>query len=305
MQQRRGIARIPGVDRRLGGLNRQVIHDLHRAGQEPGGHEARDGVARGFERRVRRQHRPVASGLGIRRSVIVSATPKSPSDPMKPPSRSGPTASRLRPPSDTTVPSGEHGPQPQHVVERHAVPEAVRSAGIEGDVAANRADRLARRIGRVVEPEARRGRGDVEIDDARLHDGHPIDRVHLEDAIEAVEGDDDAVGEGHGAAGQARAAAAGDEGHAGQMAQPDGLDDLVGRGREHDRARASVERGQPVGLEGRERARRGDQPGRRQEAGERRQELDLSHRAMVMGIGARRHGVDYTGRPTHRAPELS
>ena len=54
-----------------------------------------------------------------------------------------------------------------------------------------------------------------------------------------------------------------------------------------------------------ERARRGDQPGRRQEAGERRQELGLSHRAMVMGIGARRHGVDYTGRGTDRAPDLS
>ena len=40
----------------------------------------------------------------------------------------------------------EHDAQPEHVVGRHAVPEAMRAPGVEGDVAANRAHRLARGI---------------------------------------------------------------------------------------------------------------------------------------------------------------
>ena len=50
----------------------------------------------------------------------------------------------------------EHDAHAEHVIGRHAVPEAVRAAGVERDVAANRADRLARGIRRVVQA-VRRG----------------------------------------------------------------------------------------------------------------------------------------------------
>ena len=41
---------------------------------------------------------------------------------------------------------------PKHVVHRQAVLEAVHAAGVFGDVAADRAGDLARRVGRVVQP---------------------------------------------------------------------------------------------------------------------------------------------------------
>ena len=95
-------------------------------------------------------------GRATSRSVISSATPNSPSDPTNSPARSGPACSRLSPPSDDQGPVGEHCANAKHVVRGHAVPEAVRAAGVERDVAANRADLLARRVGRVVEPVRRR-----------------------------------------------------------------------------------------------------------------------------------------------------
>ena len=56
-QHRRGVERIAGVDRGLGRLDRQVVHDLHRAGQQPGADDARHGVAGGLERVGRRRAR--------------------------------------------------------------------------------------------------------------------------------------------------------------------------------------------------------------------------------------------------------
>ena len=34
------------------------------------------------------------------------------------------------------------------------------------------------------------GPGHIEIDDTRFHDRHPIDRINLQNAVQAVEGDD-------------------------------------------------------------------------------------------------------------------
>ena len=163
------------------------------------------------------------------------------------------------------------------MVQRHAVAEAVGAAGIEGDVAADGADRLARRIGRVVEAERNRRRRDVEVDHAGLDHGDAIDRVDLEDAGQPVERDDDAVDVRHRPAGQAGAAAAGDERHAGLGAQAHDRDDLVGRVRQDDGARTRPERRQAVRLEGGQAGRRGDDPGRRHHPGERRQQLGRTH----------------------------
>src|SRR3984893_18378775 len=62
------------------------------------------------------------------------------------------------------------------------------AAGIFGDVAADRAGNLARRIGRVVQT-VRRGRlADRQIAHAALHDGSARDRIHFDDGIELCEG---------------------------------------------------------------------------------------------------------------------
>ena len=96
-----------------------------------------------------------------------------------------------------------------------ALGEAVRPAGVVGDVAADRARLLAARVGREVQAVARRRRGDRSrlstpgSTHARRAAGS-TDRIRF---IFVVDDDHRAVGR-HGAAGQAGARAAGDERHA-------------------------------------------------------------------------------------------
>ena len=44
-QDRPGVLRVAGVDRGLGGLDRQPVHDLHRGGQDPRGDDGGHGRA--------------------------------------------------------------------------------------------------------------------------------------------------------------------------------------------------------------------------------------------------------------------
>ena len=55
-QHRRGVERIAGVDGGLRRLDRQVVHDLHRPGQQPGADDARHRVAGGLERAIGGEH---------------------------------------------------------------------------------------------------------------------------------------------------------------------------------------------------------------------------------------------------------
>ena len=82
---------------------------------------------------------------------------------------------------------------------------------------------------------------------------------------------------GHGAARQAGAAAARHERDARRVAQPHGVDDLVGGFGEDDGARASAVGRQPIGFVGRQRARAGEQPVGRNQAAERRQQVLAVH----------------------------
>ncbi len=93
-----------------------------------------------------------------------------------------------------------------------------------------------------------------------------------------------------GAARQAGAAAARDEGHARAMAEPHGLDHFVGRLGQDDRARARAKRGQAVGLERGKPARRRQQPRRRQDPGERRDEIVGLHREGIIRQSCRSAG---------------
>ena len=61
-----------------------------------------------------------------------------------------------------------------------AIGETVRAAGVVGDVAADRADLLARRIGRKMKPHRRQLFREVEIDHPGLDPRNPVDRVDLE-----------------------------------------------------------------------------------------------------------------------------
>ena len=204
--------------------------------------------------------------------MISSATPNRPSDPTNSPPRSAPGLLEAVAPERRDGPVAEHDAHPEHVVGRHAVPEAVRAPGVERDVAADRADRLARGVRRVVQPVRRGQCGDREIDDAGFDDGEAGRRVEPQHAVHAVQGDDDAVLDRHGAAREARAAAAGHERHARRMTGAHGLDDLVGRFGEHHGTRPRAVGRQAIGLVGGQRAGARQQPIGRNESRERREE---------------------------------
>ncbi len=155
---------------------------------------------------------------------------------------------------------GQDHRQPEDVVRGHAVLEAVRPARVEGDVAADRADLLARGIGRVVEPVPGRRLGDRGVDRPRLHHGDPLGRVQPEDPVQPVERNDQAAGDRHRAAGEAGPAPAGHEGHAMLVAQPHRRDHLVAGLRDHHRQGLDAERRQAVGLERRQPGLSAEQP---------------------------------------------
>jgi glycolate oxidase len=74
----------------------------------------------------------------------------------------------------------------EHVVDREAVLEAVRAAGVLRDVAADRAHLLRRRVGRVVEAGVGDRARDVEVGDPRLDDD--LAALDVEDALGAKHG---------------------------------------------------------------------------------------------------------------------
>ena len=74
----------------------------------------------------------------------------------------------------------------------HTVFQAMCAAGIEGHVAADRANRLTGRIWGVIETVGRGGGGDGKIDDSRFNDGGTLQRIKVQNAVEPIQGDDDA-----------------------------------------------------------------------------------------------------------------
>ena len=98
--------------------------------------------------------------------------------------------------------------QAGHVIRRHAVGKRVRPAGIFGNVSADRARSLARRIGREIQAQMLDGAREVEIHDAGLNDGAQICRVDFENAIHARKSDDDAAVARDRSSGKSRARAA-------------------------------------------------------------------------------------------------
>ena len=99
-------------------------------------------------------------------------------------------------PSISTIRSAED------VVGGDPVLEAVRAAGVHGDVAADGAGELARRIGGIEEAAMGDSIGDVDVGDAGLNPRAAVFIVDVEDAIEAGEAEHDRIGRRQGPAGQ-------------------------------------------------------------------------------------------------------
>ena len=105
------------------------------------------------------------------------------------------------------------------MVAGHAVLKAVRTAGVEGDVAADGADGLAGRVGRVIEPVRRGCNRHIQVAHARLYNGDALLCVDAQNAVEAPECNHNAVCHRQAAARKAGAAAARHKWHRVQVAQ--------------------------------------------------------------------------------------
>ena len=139
--------------------------------------------------------------------------------------------SGARPPSRTVSTVGEDDVDRQDVRGRDARREAVRTAGVRRDVAADRAGLLRRRIRRVVQPEVRDGPGEIEIEQAWLNPGDAGVGVDVEEPVHVGGDNDHGVFEWRRAAGEPGAAAPGDERPAVLAGDTNGGGDLVGRSR--------------------------------------------------------------------------
>ena len=125
-----------------------------------------------------------------------------------------------------------------HVVGGEAVLQAVRAAGVLRDVAADRADLLARRVRRVVVAVRCRRLGDVEVDHARLDDGTLVLTAYGGDGAHPRRHDQHALGVRQRPTGQPGPGAAGDVRHlvlgartddSGELRSVLGYDDQGGR----------------------------------------------------------------------------
>ena len=98
---------------------------------------------------------------------------------------------------------GQHDVEAEDVVGRHAVLHAAQAAGVGGDVAADRADLVGRRVRRVPEAVLARGGLHLRVEGTRLDDGHLAVGIDL-DGPHPLEAQHDAAVDGARAAGEPR-----------------------------------------------------------------------------------------------------
>jgi hypothetical protein len=119
-------------------------------------------------------------------------------------------------------------------MDREAVLEAVRTAGVLGNVPADRADDLTRGVGRVVAAVRRDAFRDLQVRHAGF-DGDPqVRQIDVEHAIQARKPDQHTVGMRQRPARESSAMAAGHERHVRFVTEPDDRLHLRGARRKHD-----------------------------------------------------------------------
>ena len=160
-----GVAGVVGL---LGGDDRERVHHLDRGGQDAGGDDRGHRLAGRVGRPERRQVRGHRLGLAQDAQRDLRRDPERSLRADEGAEQVGPVRiERLAAELDELA-VGEHDGQPGDVVDREAVLEAVGAARVLGHVAADRADLLARGVGRVEEAVGGDGPRHVEVGDARL-----------------------------------------------------------------------------------------------------------------------------------------
>ena len=224
----------PKLKRRLDGAEHQLVEHLQGGGNDARADDVADGVGGVVDRLED------AEQGAIRLGVAGDAHPRLGRDaegPLAADDDAGQVVAGvvLRRPADLDdLAVGQHELQTEDVVDRDAVLQRVRPAGVGGDVAADGAGPLARRVGGVVVARRLQVIGQPDVDDARLDHGVAVAEVDFEDPLHPRQGDHDAAADRQAAAGQARARPARQERDAVLVADLDDRDDLLGRGREDD-----------------------------------------------------------------------
>ena len=248
------------MDEFLGGMDRRLVHHLHAAGDDAGADDARHALAGVFRARKADQHR--ARGLRLLQDAHRDL-----GDDAEQSLRAGDDA-------DQVVAAGvqvlaaepdhlaadQHHLQPQDVVGRHAVFQAMHAAGILRHVAADGAGDLRGRVRRIIEAGVRHRVAHGEIGDAGLHHRDAVVVVDLADAVELRHAEQHAVGQRQRAAGQRGAGAARHHLDAIVVAVAQHRGDLCGGLRQHHHHRQRLVGGEPVGFVGPHLALGGDHP---------------------------------------------
>ena len=202
-------------------------------------------------------------------------------------------------PDDLAV--DQHDFEPEQVVCRQPVFQAMHAARVLGDIAADRAGDLARRVGRVIEPGAGDRVADAEIGDPGLRHDAAVVVVDLENAVELAHAEQHAVGQWQRAAGQRRTGAARHDFDALVLAIAQHRGDLRDGGRQHDDQRRLAIGGQPVAFIGAAFRLRDDDPLAGHDPPQRRGDVVApgDHRC----IGGRHfHAPILSSRPSGRQP---
>ncbi len=188
------------MERGLCGLDRQPVHHLDRRRDDPRGDHRRHRLATRLEGAEGGEHRRDDLGHALDAERHLHGDPQRPLGSDEHPEQVGAVLIEALPAELDELPVGKHDLRARDVVDREAVLEAVRPAGVLGDVPADRADLLARRVGCVEEAVRRDRAGDVEVRDARLDDDAPALDVDLDDPVHPRERDHHPVGDGEASA---------------------------------------------------------------------------------------------------------
>ena len=247
-EHRDGARRVAALHGRLGRLDREGVHHLDGGGQDPRGDDVADGAggvldaAEADEHRLHRLGHPDRphGHLGGDAERALAADERAEQVVARVLGRG---AAEVH---DLAV--RQHDLRAHHVVDGEAVLEAVRAAGVLGDVAADAADLLRARVGRVRLVVRRGLPGHPQVDDAGLDDDALVVGPDVDDAAQPRQHEQHAVGHRQRAAGQPGAGPARHEGHAGRGARPDRRHHVVAGAGQHHHAGAHAEVGQPVAL---------------------------------------------------------
>ena len=231
-QHRLGIERKAELERLLDGDQDALVHHFERGRDDARADDVADRLRRVVDRIEHGEHRADAlriarepdPDLGDDAERAFAADDRA--DQVGPGRILGRSAE-----SDDFAVGGDHF-QAEHVIDRDAVFERVRAAGVGGRVAADRAGALAGWIGGVVIAGAGQMLVERGVHDAGLDDGIAVAEIDFENLLHPREHDHHAAADRHAAAGQARAGPARHERHGVLVAQPHDGGDFGGRSAE-------------------------------------------------------------------------